>query len=73
MAYLLDTGFLYALLNRTEQTHQAVVAAAQTIREPIILPVPAVTETAYLLLREGTSECSAHGTVRALKSCRDCG
>jgi len=52
MAYLLDTGFLYALLNRTEQTHQAVVAAAQTIREPIFLPVPAVTETAYLLLRD---------------------
>jgi len=52
MAYLLDTGFLYALLNRTEQMHQAVVAAAQTIREPIILPVPAVTETAYLLLRD---------------------
>ncbi len=38
MAYLLDTGFLYALLNRTEHMHQAVVAAAQTIREPIILP-----------------------------------
>ena len=52
MAYLLDTGFLYALLNRTEQMHQAVVAAAQTIREPIILSVPAVTETAYLLLRD---------------------
>jgi len=52
MAYLLDTGFLYALLNRTEHMHQAVVAAAQTIREPIILPVPAVTETAYLLLRD---------------------
>jgi predicted nucleic acid-binding protein len=52
MAYLLDTGFLYALLNRKEQTHEAVVAAAQTIREPIILPVPAVTETAYLLLRD---------------------
>lgn len=52
MGYLLDTGFLYALLNRTEQMHQAVVAAAQTIREPIILPVPAVTETAYLLLHD---------------------
>ena len=52
MAYLLDTGFLYALLNRKEQTHQTVVAAARTIREPIVLPVPAVTETAYLLLRD---------------------
>ena len=52
MAYLLDTGFLYALLNRKEQTHEIVVAAARTIREPIIVPVPAVTETAYLLLRD---------------------
>jgi len=52
MAYLLDTGFLYALLNRKEQTHEVVVAAARTVREPIILPVPAVTETAYLLLRD---------------------
>jgi uncharacterized protein len=52
MAYLLDTGFLYALLNRSEQTHETVVAAARTIHEPIILPVPAVTETAYLLLRD---------------------
>lgn len=52
MAYLLDTGFLYALLNRKEQTHETVVATARTIREPIILPVPAVTETAYLLLRD---------------------
>ena len=52
MPYLLDTGFLYALLNRKEQTHEIVVAPARTIREPIILPVPAVTETAYLLLRD---------------------
>ena len=29
-----------------------MVAAARNIREPVILPVPAVTETAYLLLRD---------------------
>lgn len=45
MACLLDTGFLYALLNRSEQSHLAVVNALQTIHEPIILPVPAITET----------------------------
>jgi predicted nucleic acid-binding protein len=52
MAYLLDTGFLYALLNRSEQKHAEVFQAAQSIREPIILPVPAITEVAYLLLRD---------------------
>jgi predicted nucleic acid-binding protein len=52
MSYLLDTGFLYAILNRSEQKHQTVLQVARTIREPIILPVPAITETAYLLLRD---------------------
>lgn len=52
MACLLDTGFLYALLNRSEQSHSAVVNALQTIHEPIVLPVPAITEVAYLLLRD---------------------
>jgi len=52
MAYLLDTGFLYALLNTSEQQHEAVLNVTRTIREPVILPVPAITETAYLLLRD---------------------
>ena len=52
MACLLDTGFLYAVLNRAEQSHSAVVSALQTIDEPIVLPVPAITEVAYLLLRD---------------------
>ena len=51
-SYLLDTGFLYALINRSEQKHEEVVAAASTIRGSIVLPVPAITETAYLLLRD---------------------
>lgn len=59
MAYLLDTGFLYALLNRSERQHEAVLAAAQTIHEPIILPLPAITEVAYLLLRDVGSEALA--------------
>jgi predicted nucleic acid-binding protein len=52
MSVLLDTGFLYALLNRNEQQHERVLAATHTINEPIILPVPAITEVAYLLLRD---------------------
>lgn len=59
MSYLLDTGFLYALLNRSEQKHEAVLSVARSIREPVILPVPAITETAYLLLRDvGTAALS---------------
>lgn len=52
ISYLLDTGFLYALLNAAEHKHEAVLNVARTIHEPIILPVPAITETAYLLLRD---------------------
>ena len=52
MSVLLDTGFLYALLNRNEQQHQRVLAAARSVNEQIILPVPAITEVAYLLLRD---------------------
>jgi uncharacterized protein len=59
MSVLLDTGFLYALLNRTEHNHERVLAATRTVREPVILPVPAITEVAYLLLRDVGSEAVA--------------
>ncbi len=59
MTCLLDTGFLYALLNRREQQHAAVLAVTRTLREPIVLPIPAITEVAYLLLRDVSSEAVA--------------
>jgi predicted nucleic acid-binding protein len=52
MAVLLDSGFLLASINSSEAEHQATIAVLETIREPIILPVPAVTEVAYLLARD---------------------
>ncbi len=52
MAVLIDSGFLYAFLNRSEAQHQAVVRAVRSIAEPIFLPIPATTEVAYLLLRD---------------------
>jgi len=52
MSYLLDTGFLYALLNRKENLHKRVLAAAQTVYGSIYLPTPVTTEVAYLLLRD---------------------
>jgi uncharacterized protein len=59
MPLLLDTGFLYALLNRSEQNHERVLASVRTVHEPVILPVPAITEVAYLLLRDVGSEAVA--------------
>jgi predicted nucleic acid-binding protein len=51
MAVLLDSGFLFASLNAAEAAHSATVRVLDTIREPIVLPVPAITEVAYLLAR----------------------
>ena len=49
MAVLLDSGFLFASLNASESEHQATVRVLENIHEPIVLPVPAITEIAYLL------------------------
>jgi uncharacterized protein len=51
MAVLLDSGFLFASLNASESEHQATIRVLENIREPIVLPIPAITEVAYLLAR----------------------
>jgi uncharacterized protein len=52
MPLLLDTGFLYATLNITEEDYDRVVRTLGTITEPILLPTPVITEVAYLLFRD---------------------
>lgn len=52
MAVLLDSGFLLASLNSSEAEHQATIRVLESIREPIVLPVPAITEVAYLPARD---------------------
>ncbi len=52
MSYLLDTGFLYALLNRREQTHEAVREATAAIDAAVYLPTPVTVEVTYLLQRD---------------------
>ena len=47
--YLLDSGFLYASIDISDKHHESVKRAVKTIRGNIILPVPAITETAYFL------------------------
>ncbi len=53
MAFLLDSGFLYAQLNGKDEHHARVSAVVKIAeREPIILPIPVITEVAYLLQRD---------------------
>lgn len=53
MAYLLDSGFVYAQLNGKDNWHTEVTKATLIAEaESLILPGPAVTEIAYLLQRK---------------------
>lgn len=49
MTSILDAGFLYALIDRTDIHSGPVVEALTQYRGRIVLPVIAVTETAYLV------------------------
>ena len=62
MAVLLDSGFLFASLNATETEHKSTVQVLENIREPIILPVPAITEVVYLLARDIGNDAAADFT-----------
>ena len=59
MKYLLDTGFAVALLNRQDHRHLEVVPVRQKIQGEIYFPVPAITETSYLLARDIGIELAA--------------
>lgn len=48
---LMDSGFLYALIDETDSYSQAVKQSLENIYEEIILPVSAITETAYFISR----------------------
>ena len=54
-----DSGFLFASLNASEAKHQSTVLVLKDIREPIVLPVPAITEVAYLLARDIGQDAAA--------------
>src|SRR5215470_8906113 len=59
MAILLDSGFLFASLNASESEHQSTIQVLKNIREPIVLPIPAITEVAYLVGRDINNETAA--------------
>lgn len=51
MSYLLDTGYLYGLLDNQDTHHQAILNSADEIDGIIYLPTVVTTEVAYLLLK----------------------
>src|SRR5713226_2674765 len=59
MSVLLDSGFLFASLNASEVEHASTIRVLENIREPIVFPVPAITEVAYLLARDIGQEAAA--------------
>jgi predicted nucleic acid-binding protein len=46
---IIDTGFLVALLNRTEQSHTWVKTQLSNISSPLLTCEPVITETCFLL------------------------
>lgn len=49
MAALLDTSFLFALSDTNDGNHERVSQVAQTLSEPLLLPVSVLPEICYLL------------------------
>jgi uncharacterized protein len=48
---LLDTGCIVALLDRSEQRHQACVEALDKVSSPLVTCEPVIAEACYLLRR----------------------
>lgn len=47
----MDTGFWYASIDRSDDHYSRVAPVADEIREQVIVPIPVITETAYLILK----------------------
>lgn len=49
MTAILDTSFLFALTDQGDRNHQRVLAVAQSVNEPLVLPVVVLPEICYLI------------------------
>jgi len=49
MTAILDTSFLFALTAQNDRNHAPVLAIAQTLNEPLMLPTVVLPEICYLL------------------------
>ncbi len=47
MALILDTGPLYASLDRSDQDHEACRALIEAAEEPLVIPAPVLVEVDY--------------------------
>lgn len=70
-AILIDTGPLVALLDRSDNEHDAVVSTLDTIHDPLVTVWPVVVEAMYLLgfswkAQEGLWEILESGGVGIL-------
>lgn len=49
MTAILDTSFLFALTDQSDRNHQQVLAVAQSVSEPLVLPAVVLPEVCYLI------------------------
>jgi predicted nucleic acid-binding protein len=49
MTVILDTSFLFSLADKSDRNHDRVLAVAQTISEPLLLPSVVLPEVCYLI------------------------
>lgn len=59
IGWILDSGYFYALNDSSDKHHAAVSEASRQIKEPIILPVPVITEAAFFVLKNQGVEALA--------------
>ncbi len=52
MAILVDTGALLALEDSSDRWHETIRRLFETIREPLLVTAPVLTEACHLLTRE---------------------
>ena len=60
MALILDTGPLYASLDRRDEHHQSARALLQATRERLVIPAPVLVEVDYLLTRRQRPDGMVH-------------
>ena len=65
MPLLLDTGFIYALADRSDSWHRRCKDFLAQVREPLLVPAPVLPEVCYLL-HERLSEDAERAFVLSL-------
>jgi len=64
MTAILDTSFLFALTDQGDRNHQRVLAIAQSVNEPLVLPVVVLPEVCYTITRVYTLDRRDFSIIR---------